>query len=539
MNLINSLNVKKKGLTLILIFIPLYMFFLGTPELWEGDEGVHAEFARQMYIRSDWISTYYNYTPRFDKPPLTFWTTTIFYHMFGVTEFASRLTSMLFGLLGIYIVFLFGRRVFNRRVGFIAALMLGSGLLYFLESQMILMDTALTFFISWALYLFYRGYVEEEPKYLLLMGIPVGLGILVKGPVALVLPGGIGLIYAIIQTVKKVKTWRNLLKWKLLFGLITALAVSAPWYIAIWRRHGSIFLESHFGYHMFQRFTTAIESHGGQAWYFYFYYVLIIFFGFMPWSVNIPGALKQLLKERRDDKRLFLICWFFVPFIFFTISQTKLPGYAMTFLPPTAVFIALWLESRFSEAGICRNIMWGIVFQLAVSLVLSLILITQRGLIPAEYDRLYKVSFLFPFSLVLSAVMHWIMCITKRTYRSTFIATFITCYFYLALFLAVLTPVVQEFQPVKHLSTEVKQYIRPNDQVAANILGGEGTPFYLGRRVFITSNADKLTQIFQSQNRVFALVRPTYLNYLEEKGVPYYIVTQRDKGYVIVNQPIE
>lgn len=538
MNLINSLNIKKKGLTLILIFIPLYLFFLGIPELWEGDEGVHAEFARQMYIRNDWISTYYNYTPRFDKPPLTFWTTAIFYHLFGVTEFTSRLTSMLFGLLGIYIVFLFGKRAFNRRVGFIAALMLGSGLLYFLESQMILMDTTLTFFISWTLYLFYRGYVEEEPKYLLLMGIPVGLGILTKGPVALVLPGAIALIYTIIQTIKKVKTWRNLLKWQLLLGLIITLAVSVPWYIAIWQRHGSTFLENHFGYHMFQRFTTAIESHGGQAWYFYLYYVLIIFFGFMPWSVYIPGALKQLLKGRGDDKRLFLICWFFVPFIFFTISQTKLPGYAMPLLSPIVLFIALWLEPLLSEARIRRNIMWGIFLQLAAGLIIILILITQKGLIPVEYDRLYKASFLFPFSLVLSVAIYWIMYITKRTYRASFIAAFIAFYLYFALFLVILTPIVQEFQPVKELASDLKKYLKPNVQVAANILGGDGAPFYLGRRVWIISNNDKLKQFFQSKNRVFALVRPNCLNYLKEKGVPYYIVTQRGKGYVIVNKPI-
>jgi 4-amino-4-deoxy-L-arabinose transferase-like glycosyltransferase len=531
-------NDNKSGLILILIFIPLYLFFLGTPQLWEGDEGVHSEFARQMYIRNDWIGTYYNYTPRFDKPPLTFWTSAIFYHLFGVTEFASRLSSMFFGLLGIYIVFLFGKRVFNWKVGFVAGLMLGSSFLYFLESQMILLDTALTFFISWTLYLFYRGYVEDNPKYLWLMGVPIGLGILTKGPVALVLPGGIGFTYAIIQTLKKRKSWRDLFNRYLLYGMITALAVSLPWYIAIWHRYGSAFLKSHFGYHMFQRFTTPIESHGGQAWYFYLYYILIIFFGFMPWSASIPGAFKQLLKERGDNKRCFIICWFFVPFIFFTISGTKLPGYAMSFFPPIALLIALWLEPLLGKVKIRRNILWGISLQLAVGLILCLILITHKSAIPMEYAGLYKPSFLFPFTLILSAVIHGIILITKQTYRSAFMVTFIAFYFYFALFLIVLTPVIQKFQPVKELSADMKKYLKPNDQVIANILGKEGIPFYLGRHVDLSSNNTNLQQFFQGNNRVFAIVKPEFLDYLTKNGVPYYIVTCRNKKYIIVNEPL-
>ncbi|HBE79729.1 MAG TPA: hypothetical protein DDW65_18420, partial [Firmicutes bacterium] len=143
--LIEKLSVKKIIFMIVLLFVPLFLFYLSVPGLWDEDESIYTEISRQMLLRHDLVGTYFNYEPRYDKPPLNFWITTAFYKVFGMNEFTSRMTSTIFGFLCIILVLYFGKRLFNKRTGILAALMLGTSFLFFIETQMALIDTSLTF----------------------------------------------------------------------------------------------------------------------------------------------------------------------------------------------------------------------------------------------------------------------------------------------------------------------------------------------------------------------------------------------------------
>ena len=260
-----------------------------------------------------------------------------------MNEFTSRMGSALFGILGLWLVYLFGKKLYTQRTGILATIILGTSLIFFLETQLTLLDTTLTFFITLTLYWFYIGYHQGKRIFLLLLGIPLGLGILTKGPVALLLLGGVGITIWFYYLIKRQKKWCELFNWQLLVGFVIAGVISVPWYLAMWHRFGAAFIQSHFGYHMFTRFTTAIEDHGGNQWYFYLYYVIMLFVGLFPWSMNIISSIRFGIKKINTSS-LFLLVWAGVIFIFFSIAQTKLPGYVVPMLPPIAILIGCWWD---------------------------------------------------------------------------------------------------------------------------------------------------------------------------------------------------
>lgn len=530
-------NPKRTILFICLIFVPLFFFFLGIPHLWDGDESYYAEVSHQMLIRNDWIAPYFNYTsPSFDKPPFTFWVNLTCYKIFGMNEFASRFGSALFALFGIILVYLFGKRLFNKRTGILAALMLGTGFGYFVESQMVLIDTTLTFFIAATLYCFYRGYMDGKPSYLLIMGIPIGLGILTKGPVALLLSGGAGLVFWFYMTLKEKKKSAQLFNWQLLGGFLIAAAICLPWYLAMWFRFKEAFLAAHFGYHMFTRFTTSIESHGGSQWYFYLYYLVFLIIGFLPWSANLVGALKMGISRRGDQRTLFLLIWTALVFIFFTIARTKLPGYVIPLLPPVALLVASWWDQILADEQIKVNFWWGILCQLAGSLFLLIFMLVMHGKVPAGYESLYKAILLIPFSLIIASLITAILFWRSRNRQILFQATLVTFYLFWIFLYLTLSQQARFFQPVKELASDLKKYLHPKDKVVVSILGAFSAPYYTDHPVAILYGKKEVAASLRMKERVYAMVDQATIAYLKEQRESYYLISRHAQGYLISNR---
>jgi 4-amino-4-deoxy-L-arabinose transferase-like glycosyltransferase len=536
--LMEKLSEKKLVLMMVLLFVPLFLFYLGTPSLWDDDESVYADISRQMVARNDYVSAYFNDALRPEKPPLNYWFNALFYKIFGMNEFATRFGSNIFGFLGLILIYLFGKRLFNKRTGILAALITGTCFLYFVETQMAIIDTTLAFFITLTLYWFYRGYVEEQPRFLLLMGFPLGLAILAKGPVALVLTGGVGLIFWLYQTFKLKKNWRSLFSWQLFFGILIMLAVCLPWYLAMWSRYGMEFIRYHFGYHMFQRFLTPFESHGG-AWYFSFYYVVVLLFVFLPWSANIPNALITAFRRWSEPKYFFLLTWFLVVFVFFTISQTKLPGYLMPLLPALTILVAFWWDQTLTESNNHSQLWWGAIFQILFALLFIILIASQSSRLPSGFAGTMWVLFLLPLSLLIGSVITIILFLRTKSPEPFFKVTFITFYLFWGLFLLLITPIVENYKPVKYLSVTLRKYLKTNDQVVSFIPGTKGAPFYSRRQVIFVNDNSRLGQIFRDQKRVFAFVEKKSLDYLKDHHYQFYLLANHGPGYLVSNQPVE
>ncbi|HHV62459.1 MAG TPA: glycosyltransferase family 39 protein [Firmicutes bacterium] len=466
------------------LVLPALLIGLGASSLWDLDEGMYAEVAREMLVRGDYVAPYFNYQPRFDKPPLHYWVTAGFYKVFGVNEFSARLGSASFGFLGAVLVYFLGRTLFSKRVGLLAAIVLGTNLLYFAESKIGLVDTALTFFIVLSLLAFWLAWLRRDRRYYALLGVAMALGTLTKGPVAVLLPGGVIIIFLVLSEGFR-GVWREVANRWALLGAATFALIALPWHLAVWARYGGKFLADYFGYHMFTRFTSAIETHGGP-WY---YYLLVLALGFLPWSgFLLAGAVGEIImgmrvkpwmqwlqgghdgrRDRRNRDRFyrlwgngrdgvrFVMIWFAVVFLFFSMSKTKLPGYILPGLPSVALAVALWLDGIFvdeTSARARRAVVAGLSLIGALGMLLGLLLLAAGPNIPPEYAGVARLLFFFPVAVVAGTVITITLFMLTHRAGIAFLAT-VTMFLLVAVGLnIIILPRLELYKPVKPLALE-------------------------------------------------------------------------------------
>ncbi|MDH4379477.1 MAG: glycosyltransferase family 39 protein [Vampirovibrionales bacterium] len=319
--------------------------------LFDVDEPRYAQCAREMMQRGDWITPYFNGEVRFDKPPLFYWLLALSYSIFGVSEWSARLVSA-----GAATAMVLGLYTTVKSLGYKtqalwAAGILSTSLLMVALAHMSITDMTLSLWMTLTTLALYRvigdvGNVTKEnpegnPKQWLWAGLWAGVGILTKGPVALMLPGGILVVVSLL-----------LGRFKKAFAtpyfavaIFMALALSLPWYWAAYQANGQAFLEATFN-HNVSRFSGAVDYHP-QPWWYFFPVVLV---GFMPWIVPAlvwGGAYKWHLWKhlpQRDTEPALRLAWFSglwtgLVFWFFTIAKTKL----LTYILPLAPGYALWM----------------------------------------------------------------------------------------------------------------------------------------------------------------------------------------------------
>ena len=496
-------NRRWQCVILAILIVALYATGLGVSSLWDIDEGIYADIAREMTIRHDYLTPYFNYEPRFDKPPLIYWVTAGFYNLFGVNEITTRLGSAIFALLTIFLLGLGAKRILSMEGGEYIAAVLATSLGLFLQARIGLTDTALTFFLTVSLMAFYQGWRGNDRRFYLMSGAAVGLGILTKGPVALILFGLVVLFFLgrhLLREFSSPYTW---------LALAIAILIAAPWHIIMTFRHGGAFWSSYFGYHMFTRFTTGIESHG-FPWY---YYLPVLFFTFLPW---IPFALPALLRVRRIDRRepeRFLAVWFLTIFLFFSIARTKLPGYILPVLPALAALVGSYLSGLHGQssrvAARVRVLAVAGLSCMALLLLLGLLLIKPQ--VPVEYQQVYVLLFFFPAVTCLGAILLYVTgrgcAATARGIASVIAGVFYVC---LLVFTFTVAPAMEADKPIKPLALAAREG-GTVFKIASYLREDASAVFYTGGKVIFLNDDSQLKALLTGRQRVRALVYPYQL----------------------------
>ena len=329
---------------LILISGFLCLVNLGTVSLWNNNEPRYAHTARNMLEAKDWITPVYKGRLRADKPVLTYWLIMASAKLLKhgrVDEFTARLPFALLGVLGIIVIFLFGIALGGARAGFISGLALLFTLEYIITARRCLPDMALCFFITLSLFLFYKGYTSREKKglFYLLAYIPAGLGFLTKGPVAIVIPGGVVLLYlAARRDLREIKDLR------ILPGLVLFLAIVLPWFIAV----GPKFSREFFLLHNLKHALKGLAHQ--KPWYFYLEaapvpYAPAIFFlpaGFWLWKQD---------KGKEDSPFLLPLIWFAFTFLLFSLAAAKRVIYLLPMAPALALVTGLSADRLLTGEG--------------------------------------------------------------------------------------------------------------------------------------------------------------------------------------------
>ena len=275
---------------LLLASAGLFLINLGGPSLWDIDEGNNAEAAREMWESDNWVVPSCNYQLRVDKPALLYWLQIAAYHFFGVNEFAARLPSALAALLAVLLTYELGRRQFGAAVGLLAGLILASSFLFCAAAHFANPDALLNAFTVLTLLFFWIGFDSGWRGWPLLAGASAGLAVLAKGPVGVLLPGAVALLFLLWS-----RRLRLLGNGRLLLGGLVFLLVALPWYVWVGIETKTDFLRGFFLKHNVGRFLSPMENHRGPI----FYYPVVLLLGFLPWSLFLLPTIWDIIRTGR------------------------------------------------------------------------------------------------------------------------------------------------------------------------------------------------------------------------------------------------
>lgn len=371
--------MRRAGLTLILLSCLTFFLGLGRPAISDSDEGFYAEAAREMVEGGDWLTPHFNYEDRWQKPILYYWLTAGAYFVAGESDWAARWWAALSGLGLVLLTWSAARKLTGGdEAAWLAGAITATCGGCFAMARLALPDLPLTFFITLAIW------SSLEQRWVL-AGLAAGLGLLMKGPVALVVPG---LVLVPIW-------WRECRRLPvnvrgLALAAVVCAVVALPWYVAMTVEHGTAYLQSFFVGDNLERFATDRFNEPRALW----FYVPIVVGGLMPWSVYLlalpwQSAVKVAQKQRYlTDVEWRLLLWIAVPLLFFTISIGKQPRYVLPVLPPLAILLARSITTRIADTGRGRALAaatWGTA---ALYAAIAILLYRARPLFISTYPQL-------------------------------------------------------------------------------------------------------------------------------------------------------
>jgi 4-amino-4-deoxy-L-arabinose transferase-like glycosyltransferase len=370
---------------LLLLLLSGLLFFtgLGSMGLTDRDEGRNAEAGREMFASGDFVTPTFNGELRVAKPVFVYWLMTMSYHAFGVSEFAARAPSALFGVGLIVMHYLFLTRLRGPTVGLFGALMLLLNIEILALGRMAITDSVLIFSTTLSLYGFWLGLHEPGRGRHWIWAFYAGMAMatLTKGPVGFAVPLITGLLY-LTATRQWLVFWQ---RGAPLAGTLLFLLLAGPWYVAMFLLHGDAY-SSQAKVHTVGRFLAPMEGHG-VGWWFYFPVLLL---GFYPWSAFLPSGLYRayqswrawrLMRNRAHDSETppgsgeelewFAGLWVVGVFIFFSLSSTRLPHYIGPLFPACALLAALFWDQGLKDSS-TRGLRGSIHFMMGIGYLLAI-----------------------------------------------------------------------------------------------------------------------------------------------------------------------
>jgi 4-amino-4-deoxy-L-arabinose transferase-like glycosyltransferase len=307
---------------------------LGHKPLTDWDEGIYAEISREM-LSLGVLVPHWNYQPWFEKPPLMFWITALFFKIFGVHDFWARAGS---ALSGVAIVALLHSWLVRRNDAFAAwlsTLILLSTFGFLHVCRVGEMDVLLSLGCSISL----LGLTAVQSFrlsgwYLFWAGLAIALMTKSAASVVLLITA---LLFAALERWNLTRLGKSF--W---LGLVLFLLAVLPWHLYMFHLFGHSFLTEYLGFHVLTRATHQIEDHVTHWWY-YFWALLI---SAAPFVLLYPFVIVDSF--RRKELRVWSI-FALVVVSFFTIVQTRLPHYIAPAYPALAMLTAVFLARRLRE----------------------------------------------------------------------------------------------------------------------------------------------------------------------------------------------
>jgi 4-amino-4-deoxy-L-arabinose transferase-like glycosyltransferase len=392
-------NGAESGLIPLLFAAAIFLgCIISPPSLMDDVDAVQAQIARNMVTSGDWVIARLDGVPYLEKSPMIYWLIGICYRTFGFHDWVARIPVAVAAVLLAWLTFRYGRWAFGGRAGVYAGMAVGTCIGLFLFTRIQIPDVMLTIAVCTGFWAFQRATDDAEPRprrWAAVLWASFGVGLLLKGLIAVVAPIGGILVYLLItRQLFASRVWKHL---HVVSGLLICLLIAAPWHVLATLR-------------MPPFFNFTMHSGPGEYHGFFWFYLInehvlrflnlryprdyntvprLAFWGLhllwlFPWSVYLPSAALQNFKptDPAGRTRLLALCWAGFLLVFFTFSTTQ-EYYSMPIYPALALLLGSAMDQDSSWSRIGTRVLGGVAALCAV--VIGVLLFLVRGL-PAPGD---------------------------------------------------------------------------------------------------------------------------------------------------------
>ncbi len=359
----------------------------GFIDVMDVDAAQYASIAREMLERGDYLHVTNRYQDYLDKPPLLFWLSAWSFKVFGISNFAYKLPSLLFALLGIFSSYKLGKLLYSEKTGMLSALMFASCQAMFLITNDVRTDTILTgaiIFSIWNIATF-----NQSGKWISLLAgfIGIALAMLAKGPIGLMAPALAFGTHFILR-----REWKSIFKWQWIVGMLIVIVLLSPMLIGLYQQFdlhpekGISGVRFYLWDQSFGRLTgdnPFINSQQKPQTTDPFFFAHTFLWAFLPWSIFFICGYWQKLKiiilsgfKLNENEEAITTGGFTLVFIAMSLSDYKLPHYIFIVFPLAAIISADYLMRIFenSENKKLQQV-FSVVQRITIALVWLVILV--------------------------------------------------------------------------------------------------------------------------------------------------------------------
>jgi 4-amino-4-deoxy-L-arabinose transferase-like glycosyltransferase len=516
-----------------------YFLRLGASSVWDANEAFYAETPREMIESGDYINPSFNYQPRFNKPPLCYWIVAALYKLFGVSESVERIAIALAALVLIATAYGLGRCAFSPEAGLMAAIGLAASPRFLMFSRRIMIDVYLAMFMALALLMFVLAERRRERRrfYLAAMYAAIGLGVLTKGPVAILLPALAFFIYLAVD--RRLDEIRNLM---LPAGVAIVALIVLPWYLAVYAEHGWVYIQSFI-------LKDNLSRYAQQAWGPIrgpLFYVGVIAGDFFPWSLFLAVAVwfeaRQRLGRKRAASRaqgepsgsaasgeasypstleaaqerhaMLLVIWIAVIVVFFSLSRSKEDLYILPIYPAAAALVGKQV-ARWVAGGRSLDLPMQITTAVvAVGLLIGGSTVFYLFGSGAQDYRLRGAT-----AIGSIAIAGGLIAISSLAVKNGLLAVLATASGVIAfnwIFVLWTLPDFERYKPVRSLCELVRSK-SPDALVGYYRLASPSMTFYLQRPIFEYYNPEEIRTALSSGKDVYCVITAVEYELLEQE----------------------
>lgn len=528
---------------LTLVIGTCFVLFLGSHPLGVPDEARYAEIPREMVATGNYLTPHLNYVKYFEKPPLFYWMQASAIKLAGLSEWTLRAPNALMALFGCLLIYGVGRKLYDRRTGVAASIILATNLLYFAMAHIVTLDMTFTVLSSASLFFFLLGTqnnTQHKRSCFYSAYAFAALAVLAKGLVGLLFP-----LLIVGAWLALINEWRVLRHIYLGTGLVLFLVISLPWHILVQIKNPEFFhfyfIEQHF-----LRYLTKWTGRYKPDWFF----IPVLLGGFFPWIIFLFQAIAEHLPKswasrQQNKKELFLLLWPLLIFIFFSFSDSKLVPYLLPIFPPLALLTAHYLTKTWDTTT-------SVNMKRYYSGLLVFIALTTGGLVFVSQHKFAHIDFsnarstlgyLAVFWTIGAGIATW--CAEYKKNRAAFFVTAGSTAFALCLILSGVSQI--DIGSIKPLVLTLQPLLKPNDQVVSYEHYYQDLPYYLQRRVTVVDWHGELTFGMQHQdtsawmitNQQFLILWKSpqrIYAFADEKGYRHLLALMPDSLYIIAQQ---